>query len=269
MICRYSFKFLLTVLFFFSCFSLCAQYYQAEDSASKSLSLGLEAYSRSDWDTAIRYFRQASSENPAYSEPFFWLIMAQISKGDYQDAFSGIDGFMLIFRHDRHAPTVLYQKGRLEFLTSKYDQAMETFSSFVDSNPKHRLVPSAYYWMAEICFATEKYDEAKRLYEFLIKSWPQSVKHEAASYRLALLDASLNYDMQRISSLEKEMALLAAQNEDLIAALIAAGLPLPESVRSKMTASLEEDSARGRRRVIGLEELIRKYIRARDIYEVE
>ena len=156
--------------------------------AASPLTLGLEAYARSDWQAAIRYFRQAATEAPSSAEVWFWLVMAEISSGDYTVAFSDMDRFILSFSDDARVADIIYQKGRLQFLIGSYDEALKTLSSFITSYPEHRMAPSAYYWAGETLFACGRFDEAKSIYAYLIDRWPQSAKHEAAAYRLALIE---------------------------------------------------------------------------------
>ena len=152
------------------------------------LTLGLEAYARSDWQAAMRYLRQAAAEEPSSAEVWFWLVMAEVSSGDYSVAFSDMDRFILSFSGDARVADILYQKGRLQYLTESYDEALQTLTSFIASYPEHRMTPSAYYWVGETLFACGRFDEAESIYAYLIERWPQSAKHEAASYRLALIE---------------------------------------------------------------------------------
>ena len=161
---------------------------QSATAAASSLTLGLEAFARSNWQEAIRYFKQAASENPASSEGWYWLIMAEISDGNYGFAFADMDRFILSFSDDARVADVIYQKGRLQYLNESYDDALQTLHSFITSYPEHRMTPSAYYWIAETLFACGRFDEAENIYAYLLDTWPQSVKHEAAVYRLALIE---------------------------------------------------------------------------------
>ena len=160
----------------------------AAQPTTSSLTAGLEAYARSDWQAAIRYFRQAATEAPSSAEVWFWLVMAEISSGNYAVAFSDMDRFILSFSDDAHVADIVYQKGRLQVLTESYDEALQTLTDFITSYPEHRMIPSAYYWVGETLFACGRFDEAESIYAYLIDRWPQSAKHEAATYRLALIE---------------------------------------------------------------------------------
>ncbi len=183
---NFYFKLLPAAALFLALFSF--SYAQDAPAAADPLTAGLEAYARSDWSSAILSFRQAASENPSSAEPWFWLIMAEISDGNFEHAFSDMDRFILSFSSDRRVADILYQKGRLQFLTYSYDEAIKTLHSFIISYPEHRMTPSAYYWIAEALFACGRFEEAGNIYAYLIDTWPQSVKYEAAVYRLALID---------------------------------------------------------------------------------
>lgn len=161
---------------------------QTAGSGAGPLLAGLEAYARSDWPSAVLSFRKAAAENPASAEPWYWLILSEISAGDLEHAFSDIDRFILSFSADRRVPDVLYQRGRILFLTGSYDEAVQTLNSFVHSYPDHWMTPSAYYWIAETLFACGRFEEAENVYAYLIDTWPSSAKREASVYRLALIE---------------------------------------------------------------------------------
>ena len=173
---------------FFLLVAVPASFAETVPPASSPLTLGLEAYARSDWEAAAVRFRQAVTENPASAEGWFWLVMSEISCGEIEAAFSDMDRFILSFSGDARVADILYQKGRLQFLTQSYDEAIQTLHSFIISYPGHRMIPSAYYWIAETLFACGRFEEAGNIYAYLIDMWPQSAKTEAAVYRLALIE---------------------------------------------------------------------------------
>lgn len=183
-----SVKFLSVVFFLFAGLSL------AGAADRDPLLEGLDAYARSDWTSAVSLFREAVKKAPGSAEPWYWLLMSEISAGENKMALEDIDRFILSFSEDKRAADVLYQKGRLLFLTKSYDEAVQTLHSFITSYPDHKMVPSAYYWIGETLFACGRYEEARNIYMYLADTWPQSVKREPSVYRIALIDQASDED---------------------------------------------------------------------------
>lgn len=152
------------------------------------LASGLDAYARSDWSTAILSFRKAVTEPNGGSEGWYWLIMAEISSGEYQAALGDIERFNASFPADPRVSDVRYQKARAQYLLGNYEESIRTFYRFLVSWPDHPLVPAAYYWTGECLFATGRFDEARALFTIVRNQYPLSVKVEAARYRVALID---------------------------------------------------------------------------------
>ncbi|HNY16651.1 MAG TPA: tetratricopeptide repeat protein [Treponemataceae bacterium] len=152
------------------------------------LSSGLDAYARSDWSTAVLSFRKAVSEPSAGAEPWYWLIMAEVSSGEYRAALGDIDRFTASFTDDARIPDVRYQKARIQYILGNYEESIRTFYQFLVTWPNHALVPAAYYWTGECLFASGRFDEARAIFSIVRDTYPQSVKVEAARYRIALID---------------------------------------------------------------------------------
>lgn len=158
--------------------------------AQDPLTAGLDAYTKSDWSTAILSFRRAVSLPGAGSEPWYWLVMSELSAGEHETALSDIERFVVSFPADGRIPDVIYQKGRVLYLLGKYEDSIQTLYKFISSWPSHPMISSAYYWMGENLYATGRYDEARSIFTLILDSWPQSVKREAAWYRLAQIKES-------------------------------------------------------------------------------
>lgn len=173
---------------------LCAGMVLCHAQEKSPLTEGLDAYARADWPAAVSFFSEAVKNNPDSAEPWYWLMMTEISSGETEKAIADIDRFILSFSEDKRAADVLYQKGRLLFLTKSYDEAIQTLHSFINSYPEHKMIPSAYFWIGETLYACGRYEEAKNVYVYLTDTWPQSVKREASIYRIALIDQASNVD---------------------------------------------------------------------------
>ncbi len=152
------------------------------------LSAGLDAYARSDWSTAILSFRTAVTEPGSGSEGWYWLIMSEISAGEYQAALGDIERFTASFPADSRIPDVRYQKARAQYLLGSYEESIRTFYRFLVTWPNHALVPAAYYWTGECLYASGRFEEARAIFSIVRDQYPLSVKVEASRYRIALID---------------------------------------------------------------------------------
>jgi TolA-binding protein len=173
-----------------------------------SLTSGLDAYARSDWSTAVLSFRKAVTEPGAGSEPWYWLIMAEISSGEYQAALGDIDRFGVSFPTDARIPDTRYQKGRVQYLLGNYEESIRTLYQFLVSWPASDLVPAAYYWTGECLFASGRFDEARSVFSIVRDKYPTSVKVEASRYRIALIDEnSKEEDLLKLLKMSHEESL--------------------------------------------------------------
>jgi Uncharacterized protein conserved in bacteria len=159
-------------------------------SAQEPLLSGLDAYARSDWSSAILSFRKAQNEPNAGAEPWYWLVMAELSSGAYETALADIERFSAAFPSDSRISDTTYQKGRILYELGRYEEAVQTLYSFISRWPDHILLSSAYYWTGECLFSVGRFDEARSIFRMILDKYPQAVKREAAQYRLALIDQS-------------------------------------------------------------------------------
>ncbi len=161
--------------------------------AEDPFSSGLDAYARSDWSSAMLSFRKATlSGNTA--EPWYWLIMSEISAEDYETALKDIDRFTASFPSDSRISDTLYQKGRVQYLLGQYEQSINTLYRFISSNSGHDMIPSAYYWIGESLYSVGRFEESKIIFSLVLEKYPLAIKREAALYRIALIDQTTKED---------------------------------------------------------------------------
>ncbi|MDR3301411.1 MAG: tetratricopeptide repeat protein [Spirochaetaceae bacterium] len=188
----------------------------AQGGAFKSrLQSGIELYAGGQWGEAIielRRFQQDVANVASRAEAQFWIAMAQISAGQYEDA---IHDFEEITRIDPRSVRVLevpYQKARALYYLAKYNEAIVLFKQYADSiHPDGRYVngirvdnwnmdgrannpddeynrkSAAIYWIAECLFSLEEYDKAEEMFTVVVNQYTKSRKYESASNRLVLI----------------------------------------------------------------------------------
>lgn len=155
--------------------------------AQDPLMAGLDAYAKSDWSTATLSFRRAVTAPGAGSEPWYWLIMSELASGDYKASLSDIERFNHSFPDDARIPDITYQEGRVQYLLGYHEASIQTLYRFVSRWPDHDMIPSAYYWVGENLFSVGRFDEARSIFSLVLNTWPQAIKRDAASYRIALI----------------------------------------------------------------------------------
>lgn len=154
-----------------------------------SLNRGLEAYSRGDWAGAVVSFKRAASENGAASgDAGYWLVMAETAMGDYKSALRDADSFLENYPQDKRYGDMLYQKGRILHLSGKYDDSIVVLGTFANSYSGNEYVSSAVYWIGENLYLLGRFDEAEKMYRKVLAEYPLSVKKEASSYKIQLIE---------------------------------------------------------------------------------
>ena len=162
--------------------------------AQEPLMAGLDAYARSDWSTAILSFRKAVTLPGAGAEPWYWLVMSELSSEDYTTALQDIDRFTASFPSDVRVPDTQYQKGRIQYILGKYEDSIKTLYGFLTSWPNHSMTPSSYYWIGENLYAVGRFEEARSIFNLVLEKYPDSVKREACVYRISLIDQTAKQD---------------------------------------------------------------------------
>ncbi len=149
---------------------------------------GLEAYARSDWTASVLSFRKAvSQKETATAEAWYWLIMSEMSAGDYVSAAADADIFLSSFKNDPLYPDVMYQRGRALYYLQKYEQSVVQLYAFFSAYPDHALASSALFWIGESLYDMGNFENARLMYTRVMQEYPESPKREAAAYRVALI----------------------------------------------------------------------------------
>lgn len=171
---------LICVLFSYFCFSLCA---------GDDLFRGLDAYSRSDWNEAIRSFEKAFVSAPDdRKEALYWLVLSQASAKQYRSALNYAGMFVKSYPDDVYTPEILYQQGRIAHLCGSYEDSSLILDRFIRDYPYHPNIPAAYYWMAENLYEVGHYAYARELFMRVVRDFPESGKAPDARYKIMLID---------------------------------------------------------------------------------
>lgn len=83
---------------------------------------------------------------------------------------------------------------------SEYKEAEKEFSSFVKRYPQHELTGQAYYWLGEVYYNKKTFNKAALNYLYSIKYFPDGIKAEQSTYKLASSFAKLGRKQEACSS---------------------------------------------------------------------
>ncbi|MDA3951661.1 MAG: tetratricopeptide repeat protein [Spirochaeta sp.] len=152
---------------------------------------GIDAFSNSDFETAILIFREALLGEPGEAteaDAYFWLSKSAMATGRLGEAERNIEYFLRTFPDHPHAVEARYQRGRILFMNEDYQGAIQAFTRFTETYSDSPFVANAIYWSAEALFNLGRLDESKRLFETVLRDYPTSFRVEAARYRIALIE---------------------------------------------------------------------------------
>ncbi len=173
-------------LTFFLCCTQLALFAQASD----GLSHGISLYGEGRWRDAVLELRrvESTSNGNDEGEVLYWISLAEISAGDYEAAINDLDRLAKLSPPSDRSKEVPYHKGRALYYLGRYDEAIILLKTFGDSVPNSPLYPSSLYWVGECLYSLGRFSEARSVFSIILDRFRQSVKYEAASYRIALID---------------------------------------------------------------------------------
>jgi TolA-binding protein len=152
---------------------------------------GIDAFRRSDFDTAVLRFREILLEDPdadLEANAYFWLSKSAMALGRLTEAERNLEYYIRTFPSHEFAVEARYQRGRLLFMQEDYAAAVEALSSFVEQYPESPFVANAIYWSGESLYTLGRFNDARRLFDSVVRDYTRSFRVEAARYRIALID---------------------------------------------------------------------------------
>lgn len=158
--------------------------------ASEALDNGLELYRNGRWRDAIISLRQAAStESPKEAaEALYWIALAELASGDFEAALRDLDETVKKKTTFSQSAEIPYQRGRVLYHLGRYDEAIQILKAYSDTVTDGARKSAALYWTGESLYALGRFEESRSAFSILVEKYPDSVKYEAAYYRVALID---------------------------------------------------------------------------------
>jgi TolA-binding protein len=155
-------------------------------SPEELLKTGISFYSEGKFTEALTVLRLAGP----VPEALYWIALAEISSGNYDRALLDLDTLEKADPAGTWSAEIPYHRGRCLFYTGRHEEALVTFKNYVDrlGEADTDRKAASYYWMGESLFALGRLDNAADAFSTVVEKYPSSVKYEAASYRLNLIN---------------------------------------------------------------------------------
>ena len=165
--------------------------------AGDELRRGIELFANSRYAEALPIFDALymnPSAGPLRADGAYWSVMTLLAAGDPAAAEKVIESFISSFPgHDRTAE-LMYQKARAAFLQKDYERSLRSFQAYMAANPRGEFLPATVFWSAESLYSLGRLSDAEKLYRTIGEKYPDSIKAEAARYRLSLIQFKYRED---------------------------------------------------------------------------
>jgi TolA-binding protein len=192
--------------------------------------LGILAYKKNDYETAIDYFRplweDPKSVPPGYLKyALYWLGEAQLKLGRLNDAKLSYRTFYERFKNDSLIPEVYWRLGYCEYRLGNIKDSIEIFLSFENLFKDSQLAPYTHYLLGEIFLITGDYSSSIKELNFTLNKAQGNVLSGAALLtlywdytRLGEIEGSnrIFQRLQRLEHFEDEKLFIQWLNAEMI-----------------------------------------------------
>jgi len=156
---------------------------------------GSQLYERSLWYEAAMEFRRAQEIAIGindWSQALYWVILSELAYSDYGSALRDMDELQRSAPNSSYSRDMMYHRARVYYNQGFFDEALQLFKFYTEAvadGDRETLdrKAAAFFWMGECLFSMGQFDEAENFYSFVITRYPESLKLEAASYRIDLI----------------------------------------------------------------------------------
>lgn len=165
--------------------------------AAEDLRRGIELFANARYSEALPIFDSLLLDPRSGSlraEGAYWSAMTLLASGDPAGAEKVIESFLVSFPGHERMPDMIYHKARAAFLLKDYERSISGFQAYMSAFPQGEHVPAAIFWSAECLYSLGRLPDADKLYRMIGERYPNSVKAEAARYRLNLIQFKYRED---------------------------------------------------------------------------
>lgn len=165
--------------------------------AAENLRAGIRLLADGQYSAALAAFDSLMLDSGAgelRAEGAYWAVMTHLAAGNPALAEKTIETFLISFPGHPKTADLLYQQGRAAYLQNDYERSLRYFQSYIASYPQGENLPAAVFWSGESLYFLGRLPEAEKLYRAIGERYPDSVKAEAAHYRLSLIQFKYRED---------------------------------------------------------------------------
>lgn len=158
---------------------------------------GIELFANARYSEALPIFDALfldPDSGTLRAEGAYWSAMTLLASGDPAAAEKAIESFLVAFPGHERISELMYHKARATFLQKDYERAVSLFQSYITAFPSGEQVPASVFWSAESLYLMGRLQDAEKLYRTIGERFPESVKAEAARYRLSLIQFKYRED---------------------------------------------------------------------------
>jgi tetratricopeptide (TPR) repeat protein len=155
--------------------------------AQNRLQSGLKLYGEGRFPEAAAEFRAIEPVGAEYIESLYWRALAEMARGNYRESLSLFETLERSDPANRHAKEIPYHKGRLYYYLGRHEEAIITLSNYSENQTGAARKAAAMYWAGESLYAMGQFDRAETVFLGIVEHSPDSIKSDAARYRLELI----------------------------------------------------------------------------------
>lgn len=169
----------------------------ASPTPADELRRGIELFANEKYMEALPIFDSLFMDPTSGSlraDGAYWSAMTLLASGKPMAAEKAIESFLSSFPSHPKTAEMVYHKARSAFLQKDFERSLKTFSAYLSAYPEGELAPAAIFWSAESLYSLGRLNDAERLYRTIGEKYPESVKAEASTYRLSLIQFKYRED---------------------------------------------------------------------------
>jgi len=154
------------------------------------ISKGIRLFGEEKYSEALDVFSHILADPSAAAnraDAVYWSGISYIALNNLANAQRSLDTFLKEYPRNGYYPDAIYQRGRISYMMGAYEEGIQILGSFLEKYPDHSFFPSALFWTGDCLFSLGRLSEAEAIFRTILKDYPNSVKYEAANYKLSLI----------------------------------------------------------------------------------